>query len=545
VTQPQSRYAAYVRVSQVGGREGDSFISPSVQREQCERWAALRGVQVVAYYEDLDVTGGKLSRPGLDAMMESVRRGELDGIVVARLDRLSRAGVADALKLVEELDEHEVKLAAVDLGIDPMTTFGEFAMTIMLALARMERRRITESWDEANRRAIGRGIHFTAQVPFGYRRGEDKRLVIDPETSPLVREAFRRRAQRESWRKIANWLNDVHPRDDGRDWSPRFIATMIQRKTYLGIAHHGKHEQADAHAAIVTLPEWDAANAINGGPGPVHEKGSLLAGIIRCAGCRYAMRRTFTTYRDGRRVELYSCQVRHTGGKCPAPASAMAHLIEPAVEEWVLTWVGHASRVEGEAGGQLEEAQRAYDHAEARMTAFLDDDELMQAVGRDAYLAQADKRRQAVEDAAEALATARREHAAREHGRVHFLADEYVTWDKTKRADTLRQMLDSVYVKKGRGPIGERLLVRWAGEDDFERPRRGTTDYNTTPIDWPRDPVGDSVPPGLGDPQEALGILALIREAQAGGLDQFADGETTDPLPRTNTVLPRHPGEAV
>jgi hypothetical protein len=40
-------------------------------------------------------------------------------------------------------------------------------MTVLLALARMERRRITASWDESNAHAIGRGVHFTNRVPFG------------------------------------------------------------------------------------------------------------------------------------------------------------------------------------------------------------------------------------------------------------------------------------------------------------------------------------------------------------------------------------------
>src|SRR5664279_2532428 len=145
MTTKPSRMSGYIRVSRVGGRAGDSFISPAVQREQIEAWAKLRGVEIDAWYEDLDQSGGKLDRPGLTAMLERLEAGDTEGVVVAKLDRLSRLGVADALKLVERITDAGGSIAAVDLGLDPTTPFGEFGMTIMLAMARMERRRLSDS----------------------------------------------------------------------------------------------------------------------------------------------------------------------------------------------------------------------------------------------------------------------------------------------------------------------------------------------------------------------------------------------------------------
>ena len=80
----------YVRVSRVAGRSGESFISPDLQREQGAAWASSRGVEVAAIHEDLDQSGGKLERPGLDALMARIRAGETDGVIVSKLDRLSR-----------------------------------------------------------------------------------------------------------------------------------------------------------------------------------------------------------------------------------------------------------------------------------------------------------------------------------------------------------------------------------------------------------------------------------------------------------------------
>jgi DNA invertase Pin-like site-specific DNA recombinase len=149
---------AYIRVSRVAGREGPGFISPAVQREQIEGWAKLRGVEIAAWHEDLDQSGGKLDRPGLEALLKRIASGATGGVAVARLDRLSRLGVGDALKLVERITDAGGTIAAIDLGIDPTTAFGEFGMTIMLALSRMERRRLSESWEIAKSRAIDRGV---------------------------------------------------------------------------------------------------------------------------------------------------------------------------------------------------------------------------------------------------------------------------------------------------------------------------------------------------------------------------------------------------
>jgi site-specific DNA recombinase len=100
-----SRTDQCVRVSRVAGRSGESLISPELQREQGAAWASARGVEVEAVHQDLDQSGGKLERAGLDALMERIRSGQTDGVIVSKLDRLSRLGVADALRLVEQITE--------------------------------------------------------------------------------------------------------------------------------------------------------------------------------------------------------------------------------------------------------------------------------------------------------------------------------------------------------------------------------------------------------------------------------------------------------
>src|SRR3982074_2750721 len=81
---------AYIRVSKVAGRGGESFISPAVQRERIQAWAQLHGAELAWHEPELDVSGGGMRRPVFDRIMERVRAGETGGVVVAKLGRFAR-----------------------------------------------------------------------------------------------------------------------------------------------------------------------------------------------------------------------------------------------------------------------------------------------------------------------------------------------------------------------------------------------------------------------------------------------------------------------
>src|SRR5689334_23230232 len=97
------RAIAYVRVSRVAGRDGDSFISPTLQRESIEGLAAREGFEVVEWLEELDASGGDAARPLWNRAIEAVERGDADGIAVWNLSRFSRS-VRDALNALDRVE---------------------------------------------------------------------------------------------------------------------------------------------------------------------------------------------------------------------------------------------------------------------------------------------------------------------------------------------------------------------------------------------------------------------------------------------------------
>src|SRR3954470_23641697 len=186
---PPATADGYVRVSRRAGREGESFISPDVQRKKVTEWARLHGVEIVEWWEEIDQSGAKRERPMFQQALERCEQGETGGIVVARLDRFARSAV-DALESIKRLNEAGARLGSVEDNFDGSTPMGRFAIGILTLIAELELERITENWSTAVSEAVGRGVHISARTPFGYRRDEKSRLVAEEPAASAVRELF-------------------------------------------------------------------------------------------------------------------------------------------------------------------------------------------------------------------------------------------------------------------------------------------------------------------------------------------------------------------
>ena len=195
----------YIRVSRVGGRSGEDFIAPRVQRERIESWAKTYGHTVEFMPDELDQSGGKLQRPVFTAALERCERGEADGIIVAKLDRFARS-VPDAATAIRRLEEAGAVLVSVADQLDTSTPMGRFARTMMLAVAELELDRIRESWATAQQYAVKRGVHIASRPPTGYKRGKDGRLELVPRSAEAVAEVFQRRAAGASLSELAQLL---------------------------------------------------------------------------------------------------------------------------------------------------------------------------------------------------------------------------------------------------------------------------------------------------------------------------------------------------
>jgi DNA invertase Pin-like site-specific DNA recombinase len=484
-----TRAIAYIRVSVVGDRALKGRLeSPDLQRASIDTWCAQKGVTIIDEIQDLNRSGGTLTRPGLSLALERLQRDDADGIVVAMSSRASRRTV-DALGLIDQLERAGKWIAAADGTLDTTTPEAKMATTMFLAVDERQRNAITAQSAIIHRRAIlDRGRHM-GPAPFGYRRAQDGRLVIHPEEAAVVRLVFERRADGAGWVQIARELDKAGIRQsNGRLVNPYMLRRMARHRVYVGEASHGPHVKPDAHPAIVSEALWRATARVTP---PVRSQpsgerahpDSLLRGLLRCAGCRYVLKR-LPQRTD--KPPRWSCRTitaeRTATHDCPSPVRLrQAEGIE-AEKITVAAFMDLAAGLQAEqetSDVDVEAIERRAEQAD-QMLDELSSLEMRRQLG-------ADRWQRLVSEAREAADTARAEAAAarartRPMGVANSatLADAWDGMPLPDRQEALRSIVKAVMVAPGDGSLSSRLhaIPTWVSVD---LPRTGSRGFRVRP----------------------------------------------------------------
>jgi DNA invertase Pin-like site-specific DNA recombinase len=133
------RAAIYVRVSLDDGRQ-----TIQNQREQLMEFCQRMNWQVVAEFQD-HKSGKSLERPGFKKMMESASRREWDVLVFWDLSRLSRGGVSETLRVLEQVKAWGIAYRSLQESyIDTLGPFGDVVISLLASIAKLEREKIRE-----------------------------------------------------------------------------------------------------------------------------------------------------------------------------------------------------------------------------------------------------------------------------------------------------------------------------------------------------------------------------------------------------------------
>lgn len=189
-----------IHIANYGRKSVYSDRSDSVDNQfrMCREYVAFKFPDSpIETYSDEGFTGANTDRPGLQRLMEDVKAGLVDALIVYQLDRLSR-DVKDFANIYSVLEERGVMFISIKENIDTTTPIGKAMMYVTMVFAQMEREQIATRVIDNMHGLARKGYWPIGTVPAGYKRkkievGGKKHstLEIDPEGAEFVKSLYR------------------------------------------------------------------------------------------------------------------------------------------------------------------------------------------------------------------------------------------------------------------------------------------------------------------------------------------------------------------
>jgi len=171
----RTRVLGYVRVSTAA--QAESALGLESQVARLRQYADLYDLELVDVVVDAGESAGTLDRPGLQRALALLDAGHADGLLVAKLDRLTRS-VRDLGTLVEKYFGARFALLSVGDNVDTRSAAGRLVLNVLASVSQWEREAIGERTKAALQAKKARGERAGA-VPFGFTADESGRLVDD------------------------------------------------------------------------------------------------------------------------------------------------------------------------------------------------------------------------------------------------------------------------------------------------------------------------------------------------------------------------------
>lgn len=315
------RCAVYTRKSSEDGLEQE-FNSLHAQREACEAYIlsqkAEGWVAVATAYDDGGLSGGTLERPALQRLLDDLDAGQIDQIVVYKIDRLSRS-LADFAKIVDRLDAVEASFVSVTQSFNTATSMGRLTLNMLLSFAQFEREVTAERIRDKIAASKRKGLWMGGTVPLGY-EPDGRSLVINDTEAVTIRVLFawylelgtvsavKRKAD------AKGVISKVRHMADGRTTGGTALDRshlhyILRNPTYAGKIRHKGRDYDGQHPAIIPEEQWQSVQDMLVG-NAARERGAtnkaapspLLGKIFDETGDRLTPSHT---RKDGKRLRYY------------------------------------------------------------------------------------------------------------------------------------------------------------------------------------------------------------------------------------------------
>ena len=356
--EPAPTYLAvgYARLSIFETRDRADSEALQNQKELLRQYIAnAPGLQLVGIFEDNGQTGTNFDRAGFETMMETVRSGKANCIVVKDLSRFGRDYVEAGNYLEHIFPFMGVRFISISDGYDNADATTADCLTVALKnmVNQMYSKDISRKSGSVLREKIRRGEFIGAFASYGYRKdpADGHRIVVDPEAAGVVREIFRRKLEGQGDTAITRWLNAAGVPSPGcyryqkgiildkrfaryKPWLVQSVKDILRNEVYLGHMVQGRRRSEfyagrpdkrlprdewtvveNTHEPIISRGDFNAVQAICAERNTAYharlgkydhlgKRENILKGLVYCSDCGRTMVR-YKQVSHGKNVSYY------------------------------------------------------------------------------------------------------------------------------------------------------------------------------------------------------------------------------------------------
>ncbi len=318
--------AVYTRKSSDENLNSD-FTSLDAQRESCQSFIQSRkeeGWQVYPErFDDAALSGGNTKRPALQRILNAVRQGKIQAVVVYKYDRLSR-NMKDFVHILDLFDQHGVAFISVTQQFDTSTSIGRIFQTMLMGFAQFERELVSERTRDKRAAMIQKGKWPGGMPIIGYDvDSENRKLDLNPKEAKQAKDQFMfylkekslsrtARKLHEHGYRIKQWITKAGNEKGGGRYTKTNLDQILRNPLYIGKLRHKDKLFDGLHKSIIEETLFNRVQKLLSRNGGFHKSLSqdkhdfLLRGLVHCATCHSFMSPNFA-YSKGKKYFYYKC----------------------------------------------------------------------------------------------------------------------------------------------------------------------------------------------------------------------------------------------
>ena len=244
------KVAIYIRVSTK--RQAEEGYSLEAQKERLEKLCETHGYIIYKVYADEGKSAKNTKREAYQQMMEDMRNGLFDKIIVTKLDRISRS-LIDLEELIQDLQKNGCSFETASEKIDLDSSIGVMFVRLLGIFAQFERERITERVNDTFEEMVAQCRAITGTQPTGY-KVEDGKVVKDPEEEELVYDFYDTFEKNQSLRRTTIYMNEKYGLQKKLTNYKKFLTNTHYYGSYKGNDHYCE--------PYITKDRWDKLNSL-------------------------------------------------------------------------------------------------------------------------------------------------------------------------------------------------------------------------------------------------------------------------------------------